>query len=319
MGILATDIVIKTAIEAAIADLRKNKWILSDVYGDLAGDPMAATDYGYKEVERATEWMLGNDIGVYITNLVDTPRFPCITIVRTSSREMQERAALADDFSMEDIEPAGITRQNQRMTPEFTPKAYDKTKGIVTLPDSITTSAVFNGQYLVAKRSGKAYIIQHVLTSSSFQIAAGTNDDFTEAYVVPPTSLWNLQKELTFLEETFAIGMHAQSDINQALWLRQLMQYIMLRYKESYIEKRGVELSSYHVGAIDANPHFPATELVFSCTMTLVGQTEASFVKYASPKLQGTKVSIRIADGPKTPEQYQKYADAQGWSMAADE
>ena len=318
MGILATDVLIKTMIEAALADLRKNNWILDDIFDGLANDPLAKGDFGYKEVERAKEWFLGNAIEVYLSNRIDTPRFPCITVVKLSSREMQERAAMADGFETEDIEPRGITTQAQKILPAFTPKAFDKAKGIVTLPDGVTTSKVLSGQFLVSKRSSKAYIIGQVLTESQFQISANISDDFTEAYIAPPTSLWNLQKELTFLEESFAVGMHAESDLNQAIWLRQLTQYIFLRYREAYIERRGFELSTFNVGSIDINPHFNGTEMVFTCMMTVSGQVEANFIKYAAPKLQKVRGGIRIIDGPKTPEDYIKYAEAQGWSMEAD-
>jgi hypothetical protein len=319
MGILATDILVKTMIEAALADLRKNTWILSDIFSDLAADSLAKTDYGYKESASAIEWFLSNNIDVYLTNRVDTPRFPCLSVVRTSSREMQERTSLGDDGTVEDIDPQDITRQVQKQYETFTPIKYDKTKGNLTLPNGITTSVMLPGQFLVSKRSGKAYVINKVLTDAVFQITPNIDEDFTECYVAPPTKLWNLQKELTFLEESFAIGIHAQSDINQAIWLRQLTQYIFLRYKEAYLERRGFELSTFNVGSIDINPHFNNIEMVYSCMLSVTGQVEANFIKYAAPKLQGVRGGVKIIDGPRTPDEYQKYAQSQGWKMIADE
>lgn len=318
MGILATDVLLKTMMEGALADLRKNNWIVDDIFADLAADPLAKGDYGFKEVMQAKEWFLGNNIDVYLTNRIDTPRFPCITIVKLSSREMQERASMSDDFEMEEVEPDGITKQVQRVYAQFTPKAFDRAKGILTLPDGLNTNKMLGGQFLVSKKTGKAYVINKVLSDNQFQIAANTSDDFTEAYVAPPTSLWNLQKELTFLEESFAVGIHAESDLNQAIWMRQLVQYIFLRYKEAYLERRGFELSTFNVGSIDINPHFNGTEMVYTCMMNISGQVEANFVKYAAPKLQGVRGGIRIADGPKTPDEYVKYVRKQGWEMAAD-
>jgi hypothetical protein len=318
MGILATDILIKTMIEGALADLRKNNWILDDIFADLANDPLARLDYGHKEIQRAREWFLGNNIDVYLVNRVDTPRFPCITVVRTSSREMTERDSLADIGSEEDFDPIDITKQIQVTYTEFTPKAYNKQKGLFTLPDNIDTTNMLPGQYLVSKRSSKAYVINAVLGPKAFLITPGIDDDFTNAYVVPPTALWNLNKELTFLEEQFAIGLHAESDLNQAIWLRQIAQYIFLRYKEAYLERRGFELSTFTLGSIDENPHFNGAERVYSCSMSLSGQVEANFIKYAAPKIQGIKGGIRIIDGPRTPDEYQIYAQSQGWKMEED-
>lgn len=320
MGILATDILIKTMIEAAFADLRKNQWIIDDIYADLAADPFAKVEYGYKEVMQAKEWFLENNMDVYLTNRIDTPRFPCVTVVRLSSREMQERDAMGDEGSLEEIDPTeeGITPQSQVTYSSITPKAYNKAKGIVTMPDGQTTDNMLAGQFLVSKKNAKAYVISKVLSDKTFMIAPGTDEDFTEAYVIPPTNIWNLQKELTFLEESFAIGLHAQSDVNQAIWLRQLVQYIFLRYKEAYLERRGFELSTFTTGSIDVNPHFNGTEQVYSCMLTLSGQVEGNFIKYAAPKLQAAKGGIRIIDGPRTPEEYQALAQKQGWKMIKD-
>jgi len=319
MGVQATDILLKTMIEGALADLRKNNWILDDIYADLALDPLAKMDYGWKEVMRAKEWFLGNNIDVYLTNRVDTPRFPCISVVRLSSREMTERDELGDGLDDSEIVPHNITALPQQMYGPFTAVAYDPSTGTLTLPSNLTTSRMFVGQFLVSKVSGKAYVINTVSGQSTFTIAEGTVDDFTQAYIAPPTALWNLSKERTWLEETFAIGMHTESDMNQAIWMRQLIQYIFLRYKEAYIERRGVALSTFNVGSIDINPHFNGTEMVYSCMMTFTGQVEANFIKYAAPKLQGFKVDTYVLNGPKTPAAYLKYAEAQGWQMQGDE
>jgi hypothetical protein len=319
MGIIATDIVLKTMFEAALADLRKNSWILFDIFGELANDTLSKQDYGHKEVDMAIEWFKGNDIQVYLNNRVDTPRFPCITIVRLSSREMTDRASMADDGMESQIDPINITEQVQKMYQTFTPGAYNLAGGIVTMPAPLTTFKTFVGQFLVSGKSGKAYVIQKVLSNTTFQIAPGTTDDFTNCYIAPPTNLWNLQKELVFLDEQFAIGLHAQSNLSQALWLRQLVQYIMLRYKEHYIERRWIGLSTFNVGSIDQNPHFNGTEMVWSCMCSFSGQVQADFIKYAAPKLQGVKAGIFIIDGPKTPAAYANAAAAQGWEMVGDE
>ena len=218
-----------------------------------------------------------------------------------------------------EISPGGITQEVQKVYQTFTPSAYNSVDGTMTLPTGENTNKMFVGQFLVSKKSGKAYIIRKLVGLTQFQILAGTTDDFTNCYIAPPTSLWNLQKELVFLDETFAIGMHAESNLNQALWLRQIGQYIMLRYKEAYLERRGFGLSTFNVGDIQQNPHFNGTEMVWSCMMSLMGQVQADFIKYAAPKLQGIKGGIFIIDGPKTPKAYQEQAADQGWEMVGDE
>lgn len=318
MGIVSADVLIKTMIEAALADLRKNSWILDDIYSELAGDVLAKDHYGYKEVAAAKQWFLSNNIDVYLVNRVDTPRFPCITIVQTDSREMTERTALSDEGMMEEIEPYSITKRIQKVYDNFTPSSFNKDTGVVTFPQGTTTQFVVPGQFLISAKTSKAYVINKVLDINSFQIAEGIRDDFTGCYIAPPTSVWNLHKELTFLQESFVIGLHTQSDLNQAIWMRQLMQYVFLRYKEAYLERRGVELSTFSVGTIVENPEFKGVELIWTCPMNVTGQVQADFIKFAAPKIQGTTGGIRIIDGPKTPETLQKYAQTQGWKMEKD-
>jgi hypothetical protein len=311
MGILATDILIKSAIEAAFADLRKNSWILDEVFGDLANDSLSKHETGYKEVVAAKQWFLEQNIDVYLANRYDTPRFPCITVVKTSSSEMENRAALSDTLFESEVDAKDITKRVQKVYDNFTPKAYDRSTGTVTLPDSLNTAIMAPNQYLVSKKTGKAYQITSLIDESSFTIDPNVKDDFTEAYIVPPTVVWNLTQEVTFLAESFAIGLHTQSDLNQALWLRQLMQYIFLRYKEAYLERRGFELSTFNVGAIEQNPHFSGVELIWSCPLMISAQVEATFVKYAAPKLSKVTGGIKIAKGQKTPEEYAAHQNIQ--------
>lgn len=319
MGILASDLAVKSAIEAALADLRSNSWILEDIFAGLANDPLTSKDSGYAEVYAAKSWFMETSIPVYFNNRVDTPKMPCITVVRTSSREALDRTSLADDqIYTEEIEPQSINRQIINVIDQFTPKAYNKSVGEVTLPNGITTFAVSPGQFLVSKKSSKAYVIEKVIDDVTFKIADNTNDDFTNCYIVPALSLWNLEQGVTYLHETFSIGLHAQSDTQQVLWLRQIIQYIFLRYKEAYLERRGLELSTFSVGSVDVNPSFDGIELIFTCMAQLECVVEATFIRYAAPKLGKVTGGVKIIDGPKTPEAYQSLAQKQGWSMEED-
>jgi hypothetical protein len=45
---------------------------------------------------------------------------------------------------------------------------------------------------------------------------------------------------------------------------------------------------------------------------------EATFIRYAAPKLGKVTGGVKIIDGPKTPEAYQSLAKKQGWSMEED-
>lgn len=320
MAILQTDILIRTMLEGALYDMRKNPWILDDVFGGLAGDPLSRVEYGYKEVKAAKQWFLNNEIRVYLPFRIDNPTLPCLSIMQESSNEMKERASLSDEgglFLEEQIDPKGAATQPQFVIPPFSPAGYDIKSGTITLPSNLNTDSVSSGYFLVSARSGKAYEILQLLGSQAFSISANTVDDFEGAYVVPQTSLWNLHREFAFLFEQYDIGCHAASDPVLALWLRSLVMYILFRYREAYLEARGFEISNISAGPIIINPNF-GSEKVYSCSVKLEGQVEGSWVKYIAPKLGVVRGNVIIADGPKTPPSYTDQVNNQGWKMQGD-
>lgn len=299
--IIATDILLKSMFEAALSDLRKNAWILDDIFGGLATDPLSKLEYGYKEVVRAKEWFLGNDIKVFLQYRNDDPVFPSITIVHVGSEEMLDRTSLADSRLAEEIDTTRVRTEMTKVHGAFTPLGYNPGTGLVTVDDTVDLSVVTSGQFLVSSKSGKAYQIDR-MASGGFIIKTNVSDDFRNAYIVPPNALWNLERELTFLRETFHIGIHTQSNVGQNLWLHQLVWYILLRYKEAYLDNRGFELSTLHSGAVELNPHFSGADQVYSRYITLQGQLQADWVKYIAPKLSKITEVVYIIDAPKTPD-----------------
>lgn len=318
MAILATDILIKTMLEAGLNDLRKNPWVLDDIFSGLAQDPLSKVEYGYKEVKAAKDWFLSNNVPVYMAFRVDSPNVPCISIIEDPKQEKADRASLADDGSVEDYEPRRAISQPQYVMEPFTPAGYDPSTGIVTLPDSLNTDLIAPSQFFVSSKSGKAYQVKKILGSRDFSIKKNVSDDFHNAYIVPPTSIWNLHREQAFLSESFSIQVHAASDPVVCRWLREIVVYSLFRYREAYLEARGWEISSVSIGPIGPNPHFGSAEKVFTASITLEGTVEASWIKFIAPKLYHTRGEILIADGSKTPPGYQKQAKDQGWRMAAD-
>lgn len=316
MSILATDILIKSMFESALTDLRANPWILDDIFGGLAEDALARTDYGYKEVEGAKKWFLSQDIPVLLQwRMADTPPIPCISIAYKGGREMTERTSLGDMHLNGNFFPEPEIVGLLKVYDNFTPKKYDKATGIMTFPDQITTKDLIPGQFLVSEKTGKAYIIKEIVGINDFKIAENVDDDFFEAYIAPPTSVWNVQRELTYFSEGYSIGIHAQGNPSQTMWLWQVAIYALFRYKEAFLEGRGFELSTLSFSGLEKNNSFPS-ENIFSRYIELDGQVQANWIKYIAPKLQTVKGEVLIEDGPKAPD-YAIYND-QGWFMIED-
>lgn len=317
MGILASDLLLKTMLEFAIADMRANPWLLDDVFGDLANDALARAEYGWKEVKAAKEWFLGVDISVLLQHRVsDKPAIPCISIAYNPGREREDRASLADDGRIETEEQQEVLK----VYSTFTPKSYDQVTGEMTFPDGISTDVMAAGQFVVSQRTGKAYQIKKVFSDARFLIKEGLQEDFTDCYVAPPSSLYNVHREQTFHQETYTIGAHAQSNPAHTHWLWQVVFYSMMRYKEVALEARGFEISSIDYTALERNQDFPV-ENVFSRYINITGVVEASWIKFKAPRFDNMRVKITICDGDGVPPESSSFygPDETAWTVDEDE
>jgi hypothetical protein len=230
---------------------------------------------------------------------------------------MESRSNLGDYGQEEQYNPTEATRQPQRVYNPFTPQSYDATTGNVVFGPANNTDVMAPGMFLVSQKSGQAYVINEVVDGQTFAITPGTIDDFTNAYVVPPTELWNLRREIMFLRQTFTIGCHSQGDPVTTTWLRDLVMYILARYREAYLEARGFAVSSLSASPPAIDTDFDM-ERVYKVDISLIGDVQMDWIKWVAPKLQVVRGTIVIADGPKTPAQYLALAQQQGWQMPPD-
>lgn len=302
MGIVAADILIKTMLEASIADLRKNSWIVEDIFSMLAQDFLASKDYGLKEVEAASDWFLNNEIPILLAyRIADTAPVPCITISYNENSEAMDRTSLADQRLTDSFDPTGIVTNAKNLTPVFSVESYDPLTGIITVPDSISLANIRKGQFLVANKANKAYVIYDIIDNYSFKIKEGIVENFSKAHIRTKFGTWNLEQEISFINENYTLGCHANG-AGPCLWLWQIITYCLLRYKEAYLEGRLFELSRVQSSAIQKNNNFPADN-VFSRYITLSGTVPATWIKYAAPRLEVITAQVIIADGPnKSPE-----------------
>jgi len=71
LGIHQSDVIIRTAIIAALADLRANPWKLDYVFSSLPKDTLTAKSYGEKDIAQAKRWFLSTEIPVTMVPRID--------------------------------------------------------------------------------------------------------------------------------------------------------------------------------------------------------------------------------------------------------
>src|ERR1035437_299462 len=104
LGIAPSDLIIKKALDAGIAELRSNQWLLDYVQAGLNFDDLTSATYGQKDINRLKEWFINTDIKTYINTRLGEPTAPSVTINLVNSTEEENTLSdLGPDPVQEDV------------------------------------------------------------------------------------------------------------------------------------------------------------------------------------------------------------------------
>lgn len=278
-GMFQGDLIIKAAVELAIEDIRKNPWIIEDIFGSLLENPYLKYKYGIKEINRAKEFILNNDIPVYMRHRVDKQEFPCVTISIGDSKEDNSLATLGDQSPfVEEYTADEIGKPIKFIIPRFTPVSYDNVTGIVEVPTTVEDyQHISEGMIAVDPDTGDGYIINGKAGENGFQIQAGATIAGDLA-IVPQYQVYRARRERTGSQETYNIGCHTEGDPSTLIFLYGLVKYSLFRYKEGLLEANSFQLSRLSSTDLIKNEAF-GVENVYSRWITLTGQIEESWIK----------------------------------------
>jgi hypothetical protein len=297
--IFAGDVIIAEAIRQGLEDMRKNLWLLDDVFANFTKEPALKDKYGQKEIDAAKDWFLNNKIEVNLRYRNDKDQFPCVTIALGSSSEKEEMKHLGDlSTEVETLMPNQIGKPIPYIVKPFIPISYDQTTGVLTVPDSVSMRGVRSGQILVDPDTGNGYIIQEVI-SNGIKLEPNLKISLTRAGIVPQYQIYKARREHTFFQETYSIGCHVHGDPAPLLWLHAIVLYTILRYRESLLEGRQFTQSSVSSSDLVQNPNFegPGGENVFSRYITLTGQVENSWLKTPFRIIEAVEINEENEEG----------------------
>jgi len=279
-GIFPGDIIIKNAIELAIDDMRKNPYIIDDVFASLIENPLLNKKYGIKEVSRAREFILNNKIHYFMAGRVDKEAFPCITISIGSSREDDSLATLGDNTDIvEELDPSEIGKKITYIIPPFIPDKYDKETGIITAPEGLEGYELVRGSMVaIDPETGAGFIITGKSPNNGIQIAAGSDLTGSKVAIVPEYHVYITRRERATSKEVYNIGCHTHGDPSTAIFLFSVVKYCLYRYRESLLEHENFQLTSIQASEFIKNQAFDI-ENVYSRFITLTGQCEETWLK----------------------------------------
>lgn len=273
------DLVVKTAIELCLEDMRQQPWIIEDCFKSLVENPYLKDKYGWKEIQRAKDFIRNNHIPVYLKERVDKQEFPCITISIGDGNEAEELATLGDQsVCVEELEPGDIGRPIPYIIKPFKPVSFDSQTGIVEVPTDIEEwKYIDNGMIAIDPETGEGYVISGKAGTHGFKVAAGAEFD-GEIAVVPQYGNWRARREKIESKYNYNIGCHVHGDPSALIFLFDIVKYGLLRYRESLLEANDFQLSTLRFTDLIKNNAF-GEENVYSRWVILKGQVEESWLK----------------------------------------
>lgn len=278
-GIFQGDLVVKTAIELAIEDIRKNPWLIEDIFGSLIENPYLNHKYGMKEINRAKEFIINNAIPVYMRHRLDKQEFPCITISVGNSNEAEGLAVLGDVTPFVDVYDADeIGKKINYIVTPFQPVSYDTNTGILELPTDLENyQYVSKGMVAIDPDTGNGYIIQGKAGENGVQLITGANIT-GKIGIIPQYQVYRARREKAVSQESYNIGCHVEGDASTLIFLHSVVKYALWRYKEGLLEANNFQISKLSCTDLIKNDAF-GVENVYSRWITLTGQIEESWVK----------------------------------------
>lgn len=318
-GFVPSDILVRTAIASALEDIRKNPFLLDYVFSWFINDDLTKNVYGEAERQRAKKWFLSTEIFVVMNYILNDPKFPCVAIGLQSSSEDLSTLGDVNYQTEEEVSASEVGVNPLIQVGPFSPKSYDPDTGTVVLPDNLSTDQVFVNQILTDTMNNTGYVIREVLDNSTVKIDPFiTAANFTNAFIAPIDNFYVTSLESCLFKQVYSIKCFAQSEPVHLLYLHAIIEFILLRYKESLLEGRGFDRSVISSGPVY---NFAETDkdLVWARDITLTGFLRQYWPKLFMQKNQGFKIhGIEILGTPRSPISMLSSVNAQGWGMIGD-
>jgi hypothetical protein len=291
LGIHQSDVIIRTAIIAGIADLRANPWLLDYVFKSLARDQLTLADYGERDISQAKEWFLKTDIPVFMNTRIDAAKLPCISIGLQESVEAE--ATLGDVHYVPSERSDAVWPV---LIGPFTPAAFNAGSGLMKVPAAALGTKVLTPGMVLLDSAGREYPVLEVLDDDTIAIAPNTVADFRTTCLKGARPQFLTELESLSFRETYQIGCHAQGEAVHLTYLHSIIVFLLLRYKQALLESRGFERSTVSSSNFMRNDAFE-NELVFSRFVTITGYVRNYWPKAFSEGTEAITGPLGISTG----------------------
>ena len=293
-GIFQSDLIIRTALLAALADLRANPFLLDYVFSSLTKDALTVQAYGGQEIQNAKKWFLDQEVRVVMNTQMNAgDKLPCISISLTESAEVASEGTLGDIHYqyLQDL-----TAPWPDLTTPFTPTSWTPSTGMFILPPATGNQLDPVEGLIVIDQAGNQYPVTDVLDGLTLVISGGgPNSDFTNCTIRGPQPSFVRHMESASFRETYSLGIHVHGEPVYLTYLHSVVVFVLLRYREVLLEGRGFERSGFSSSDMARNAFF-SQENVFSRYVSITGYVRQSWPKQIVPKITSVMVQVAIGE-----------------------
>lgn len=280
-GIFAGDVILRTALQYGMEDIRRNPYLLDYAFAQFEEDDISKKLYGDNTLARAKEWFLKTDIPVYMDSRIGEAVFPCLVIKQVSENETEK--TLGDVDGTAPYEVVDNFPKWDNLVPPFDPVSYDPTTGVVTLPQTVLDNLfVVSGMVLVDGKDVQHPILEAV-NPTTITIAPG-QFDLSNSVIRGSAPSYIASMESVGVQSTFQIGCFCDSENQDLLFLHAITVFILLRYKENLIESRYYEKTQISSSDFIQNG-ISTVQAIFSRYITITGQARHYWPKQILPRI----------------------------------
>jgi hypothetical protein len=292
LGIHQSDVIIKSALELALADMRANPGLLDYAFASLPQDAITARDYGDKERQAAKDWFLKTAIGVAVVPYLNEAQWPVISIEMVDSVEAVNEASLGDVHHLPwegtDTSWPALNREPIVVT------SYIPATGKIKIRDEVEFS-IAPGMYII-DQSGTEHEILDVISNTEFKISPQTVANLAKVSIKSRRPAFQTSVESSSFKETFRIGIHVQGEAAFLTWLHSVVVFAIMRYKQVLMEARGFERTTVQSTQLARDERFEA-ENVFSRFLTISGFVRQYWPKTVAPVLDAVEFDKLMVSG----------------------
>lgn len=288
-GIFQGDVIVRSAIIRAMDAVRDDPRLLEHIFHSLVEDDVTNDVYGEKQVDIARRWFMNTEIPVLMNFRAAEEAVPCITIALQESQEAEQTHG-----DVHYVPQEATPGDWPALTDPFTPQAYAPTSGIMVLPPEVVGDLILVAGMLIVTRDGREYPIKQNLGDNEISLAPNTRDDFTNCFVKGPTDRFTTKVESVVFKEVYQIGIHVLGDATYLLYLHSIVQFMLLKYKQDLLERRGFERTSLSSTDFRRNLEFD-NELVYSRFITITGYARHYWPKETTQLIDGVDTQLDVA------------------------